>query len=141
MASKKTIQKFFDKARHASYLSDFPRQKLGAVMAIGNKIIADGYNTIKTNPVQKEYNKYRNFTYNTRNNGSVHAEMMCLIRTRNMDDIDWSKVSIYIYREYKNGHPALAKPCPGCLAALRERGIKDCNIYYTTDQIPYESLK
>ena len=54
MASEKTIKKFLMKARHASQLSDFPRQKLGAVMVLGNKIITDGYNTAKTSPIQKE---------------------------------------------------------------------------------------
>ena len=39
MASEKTIKKFLMKARHASQLSDFPRQKLGAVMVLGNKNI------------------------------------------------------------------------------------------------------
>ena len=137
MASEKTIKKFLMKARHASQLSDFPRQKLGAVMVLGNKIITDGYNTSKTSPVQKEYNKYRNFAYDTLNNGGIHAEMMCLLRTRYMTDIDWSRVCIYIYREKKNGMIGLAQPCEACMAALKERGIKKTNIYYTTDEIPY----
>ena len=89
MASEKTIKKFLMKARHASQLSDFPRQKLGAVMVLGNKIITDGYNTAKTSPIQKEYNKYRNFEYDTLNNGGIHAEMMCLLRTRYMTEIEW----------------------------------------------------
>ena len=118
MASEKTIKKFLMKARHASQLSDFPRQKLGAVMVLGNKIITDGYNTSKTSPVQKEYNKYRNFAYDTLNNGGIHAEMMCLLRTRYMNDIDWSRVCIYIYREKKDGMIGLAKPCEACLAAF-----------------------
>lgn len=137
MASEKTIKKFLMKARHASMLSDFPRQKLGAVMVLGNKIITDGYNTSKTSPVQKEYNRYRNFAYDTLNNGGIHAEMMCLLRTRYMTDIDWSRVCIYIYREKKNGMVGLAQPCEACMMALKERGIKETNIYYTTDEIPY----
>ena len=137
MASEKTIKKFLMKAKYASQFSDFPRQKLGAVMVLGNKIIADGFNTAKTSPIQKEYNKYRNFEIDTINNGSVHAEMMCLIRTRYMEDVDWSRVCIYIYREKKDGLISLAKPCEACLAALKERGIRETNIYYTTDEIPY----
>jgi deoxycytidylate deaminase len=137
MASESMIRKNFLKAKNASTFSDFPRQSLGAVMMLGNKTLAVGWNTVKTNPVQKEYNKYRNFDTDTLNNGTIHAEMMCLLKTRYYE-LDWSKVSIYIYRQKKDGQVALAKPCKACEKALHERGIK--NIYYTTDEFPYEKL-
>ena len=59
----------------------------------------------------------------------VHAEMKCLIDTKDLN-IDWSKVSIFIYREH-NGKMLNCKPCKACSKALKDRGIN--NIYYTTE--------
>lgn len=118
------------RAKDASKLATYPRQKLGAVLVYGNKILAIGYNTNKTNPMQFHYNKYRGYkNFYARNNGVVHAEGTVLLKTRFLD-IDWSKTTIYVYRELKDGTPALAKPCPGCQIALLERGIG--TVVYTT---------
>lgn len=131
MPSDSTIQKFLLKARDASKNSNFPRQRIGAVLVYGNKIIAVGYNNSKTNPMQKHYNLYRKFKrYESSNNGSVHAEGLILIKTRFLD-LDWNRTTLYLYRERKDGSIGLAKPCPGCQIALSERGIE--NIYYTDD--------
>ena len=138
MASGSLHQRNFKKAQAASRLSDYPTHHLGAVITVGSRIVAVGYNTTKTNPIQKYYNLERKFDYETKNNGMVHAEMACLIQTKNMD-LDWTKAAIYVYREHKDGTPALAKPCPACQKALQERGIK--NIYYTTDDIPFAKMK
>ena len=137
MASGSLHQRNFRKARAASQLSDFPHHHLGAVIAFGSRVVAVGYNSTKTNPIQKFYKTERNFESDTKNNGMVHAEMACLIQTKNLD-VDWSKASIYIYREHKDGSTALAKPCAACQKALQARGIK--NIFYTTEDIPYTKL-
>ena len=105
MPSDSTIRKNLLKAKAASSLSDFPTHKLGAVMMLGNKVLSVGYNITKTHPIQKTYNIERGYDQNVKNNGQVHAEMMCIINTRYMD-VDWSKVSLYIYREHKNHSPA-----------------------------------
>ena len=130
-------KRYYSLAEKASSFSDYKKCHIGCIAVYKNRVIAVGYNTNKTSPLQAEYNKYRNFAYDTLNNGGIHAEMMCLLRTRYMTDIDWSRVCIYIYREKKDGMIGLAKPCEACLAALKERGIKETNIYYTTDEIPY----
>lgn len=123
MPSDSTIKKFLNKAKEASKLSTYSKQHLGSILVYGNKILAIGYNTNKTNPLQFKYNKYRKFkNYYSPNSGSVHAEGLILLKTRYLD-IDWSKTTLYIYREYKKGGVALAKPCPGCLVALLERQI------------------
>lgn len=129
MPSERTIKKNLLRAKNASLNSDFCRQSIGAVLMQGNKVIAVGWNTSKTNPLQKEFNRYRNFKFDSKNNGTIHAEMMILLKTRYMN-LDWNKCSLYIYREYKeNGKPALAHPCPACLHALWGRGITQ--IYYS----------
>lgn len=127
--SESTIWKNLYRARDAAEFSDFPRQKLGCVLMQGNKVLAIGYNTTKTNPMQKMFNRYRHFDFETLNDGTIHAEMHLLLKTRYWD-VDWSRTTLYIYREFKRNHkPALAKPCPACQAALWGRGITE--IYYT----------
>ena len=138
MPSKKTIQRNLLRAKAASEFSDSPQHHLGAVLAYGNKVISVGWNTMKTNPLQKELNKARNFDNNdSPNNGAVHAELACLLNVQYMD-INWSKAALYIYREHRNGHPALAKPCEACDKAIRDKGIK--KVYWTTDELPFGSM-
>lgn len=123
MPSDKTIYKFLNKAKEASKQATYPRQKLGSVLVYGNKIIAIGYNTNKTTPVQYRYNKYRGFKdFHAKNNGSAHAEIYTLIKTRYLD-VDWNNTILYIYRELKSGQLALSMPCLACSTALSERGI------------------
>ena len=140
MPSKSTIQRNLQRARAASLMSDSPQHHLGAVLAYGNKVVSVGWNSTKTNPLQKELNKERKFYDNeARNNGAIHAELACILNVKYMD-IDWSRASLYIYREHKNGKPALAKPCPACAKAIREKGIKPKNVFYTIDELPYDNL-
>ena len=127
--SESTIWKNLNRAKGLAECSDFPKQKIGCVLVQGNKVLAVGYNTLKTNPMQKAYNKYRHFDKETLNDGTIHAEMQILLKTRYWD-VDWSKTILYIYREFKKNHkPALAKPCLACQAALWGRGITE--VYYT----------
>ena len=137
MPSDSSIKRNFQKARAASMLSDFPTHKLGAVMMLGNRVLAVGYNITKTHPIQKQYNIERGYDPNVKNNGQIHAEMMCLINTKYLD-VDWSRVSLYIYREHKDHTTAIAKPCPACEKAIRERGINQ--VYFTTEEIPYKKI-
>lgn len=127
----KLQDKYFTSAKNISKLSNFSKQHLGAIFVYKRKIIASESNTYKTNPLQKEYNRLRNFDEESINNGAIHAEMRCLLRTKYMDDIDWPKVHVFIYREHKNKVKGMARPCEACMQALQDRGIK--KIYYTTE--------
>lgn len=130
MPSPTTIERFLQRAKDVSYTATYPRQHLGSVLVYGNKIIAVGSNSNKTNPKQMYFNKYRNFsTYTAKNNGAAHAELTVLLKTRFLD-IDWSKTTLYIYREFKDGTRALSKPCAACNVACAERGIG--TIIYST---------
>ena len=60
----------------------------------------------------------------------IHSELACLQKIKYLD-IDFSKVHVYVYRETKSGDLAMARPCPSCLAAIKELGIK--YIHYTTE--------
>lgn len=130
--SDKKIRRYFDKAKEASRLSDFPRYHLGAIAVYKNDILALGNNCCKTSPVQKHYNKERHYQTEAafKNTNTLHAEVNCLNKIK-MLDIDFSKVSLFVYREHKNGKKAMARPCPACSKMIKDLGIK--SIYYTTD--------
>ena len=52
----------------------------------------------------------------------------------------FSKVKLYIYRIRKDQPFGLSRPCPSCMAAIKDLGIKD--IYYTTnDGYVYERIE
>lgn len=140
------INKFFNLAKIASKFSDYNKKNIhiGSVLVYKNKVIANGFNTSKTNPIQYQYNKYRELNNNTNRTFSaddhlpyVHSEMMCLINTKDIE-IDWSKVSLFVYRESCN-KTRMCRPCPSCMQALKDRGIK--HIYYTSEKgYNYESI-
>lgn len=119
-------------AKNASMNSNFRRQHLGAIAIYKNNVLAIGFNSCKTSPIQKKYNKERNYLIELphANTNTVHAEIACLTKIKYLD-IDFSKVNLFVYREHKNGQKALAKPCPACTKFIKDMGIK--NIYYTTE--------
>lgn len=121
-------------ARQIAKTSSFKRHtrgalQLGCVVVYKHHIISSGVNSDKTHPLQKEYNKLR-FVEDT-NPHSLHAEIAALIPLQDLN-IDWSKVSLFIYRIKKNeSKHGLARPCASCLNFIKDLGIQ--NIYYTTD--------
>lgn len=125
--------RFFKEAKKESLLSDYNGQHLGAVAVYGDKVIlAKAHNSNKTNTTQYFYNRYR---VEQKSNimskpPRSHAEVNLLRRIRFLD-IDFSRVSVYIYRELKNGELGMARCCPACMEALKSLGIK--KICYTTD--------
>lgn len=128
--------RMFNEARMEAESSEFKRFHTGAVIVYKKHIIGRGKNDDKSHPMQKEYNrKYRVFNSVGGNyiNDSIHAEIAAIssIPYTVGIDIDWSKVKVYVYRisrGTKLGY-GLAKPCPACMNALKDLGIK--NIYYT----------
>lgn len=134
------LRKAIELAKTASELSDYTPFKLGAVIFDHHKIYCYGYNKVKSNPLQRYYNKYKCVdAVNWRNHG-CHAEMSC-IHTLTQEYYSnfpaTSKLSIFIFRQNSNGEYRLAQPCKACEMALKRIGIK--NIYYTgNNSIIYE---
>lgn len=124
----KSHRAYFKAAKAVSELSDFKQYHIGAVAVYGHKIISSGYNSYKTNPMQKRLNIYR---FEADTPATVHSELACLLPLMNRKDINFSDVSLYIYREYKNGTLAMSRPCASCMALLKNLGIR--HIYYTGD--------
>lgn len=129
-------ERYFKFAREASKKATYQGSHnfapaIGAVAIYKGSIVATAWNTNKTSPLQARYNIYRFRDSNTLD--KAHAEM-CLIqklRWKFGDSIDWTKVHIYLYREYKDGKLAPSRPCQSCLTLIKELGIK--RIAYTTE--------
>lgn len=119
-------------AASAAYASDFESMKTGCVLGNKNVVISMSHNTIKSDPFQKEFNvRYRDFNYPARFSPyehSIHAEIAALkgVAYPVAAETDWKKVRAYVFR-LAPGLPlgqGLAKPCPACMHALMERGIR-----------------
>lgn len=112
---------FFGLARNISRLS-MCRVKVGAVIS-KKSAISSGFNIERTHPL------FCNPALG--DNISIHAEMIALINA----GYDINGCDIWIYREYFDNTPALARPCDVCYNQLRMHGIK--KIYYTVPEYPY----
>lgn len=130
--------RYFDKARHAAMISDFNKTHIGCIAVYKDNIIGVGCNLEKTHPMQKYYNKYRMHPQKSYYSPKIYAEINCLNSIRNLD-INFAKVRLYIYRIRKDQDYGMSRPCPSCMAAIKDMGIK--HIYYTTnDGFVYENL-
>ena len=123
----KTDKRFFNIAREISRLSTFHRCHVGCVVVEGRQVISTGINSEKENPLQERYNNYRDFDAK-KYPACVHAEIDALSSIINKRNVDWSKVSIYTYRE-ANHMRSCSRPCKACETLIKDLGIKD--IYYT----------
>ena len=129
--------KYFNKARHVASTSDYKKQHIGCVAVYQGQVIGLGCNCNKTHPPQKFYNKYRE--YSEQLLPKLHAEISCINQIKHLD-INFSKIKLYIYRIRKDQPFGLSRPCPSCMAAMKDLGIRD--IYYTTnDGYSYERLE
>ena len=118
--------KFFEEAKKESHLSDYDGAHLGAVAVYKNKfILAKAHNTHKTNPTQFYYNRYRikNKVDILSKPARAHAEIQLYRKIRFLN-VPFKDVTVYIYRELKDGSLAIAKPCSGCEKALLSLGIR-----------------
>lgn len=129
--------KMFEQAKMEAEKSDYIPFKLGSVITYKGHIVGRGHNTQKTAPQQCRYNnRYRKFNNSDKPiRHSLHAEMSAMLNVPYPvgREMDWSRASIYIYR-ISLGKPhgyGCAKPCPACLHALIDIGIK--KLYYTDD--------
>ena len=78
----KTDMHYFDKASQVAEISDFAKINIGCVAVYQGTIIGVGFNTNKTHPMQKKYNRYRNGENFI---PKLHAEINCLNSIRYLD--------------------------------------------------------
>lgn len=101
--------KFFGIARKLSLKSDY-HHKIGAVIVKKNRIVGLGFNKpFKTNP--NSNNPFK----------TIHAELDAILDA-DQDDLRGS--TIYVFREYKDGTLACAKPCQHCQELIKRFEIK-----------------
>lgn len=129
----KREEKDFSFARKVAEESDFSTVHIGCVLVYKNRVIGKGYNSHKTHPEQMKYNKYRDMDEEKTVNHSLHAEIKALNSVKFTVDksVNWSHVKVYVYRICRSRKHGIARPCPACMAKIKEKGIK--HIYYTTD--------
>src|SRR3990172_12979565 len=100
------MNSYFKLAKNVSRLSDH-RIAVGAVIIKKKPIIAVS-NLNKSHPTS-HYHK------------SLHAEIRAII---NCNKEDLTDAIMYVYREFHDGSPALARPCNTCYSYMKEHGIK-----------------
>jgi len=122
------FEKFKNIARSVSELSVFRKNKIGAILVVKGKIIARGYNSTKSHPMQKIYNTERIDIPDSAPH-YLHAEMDVLTKVRGMD-IDFKNAELYIYHINNKGEQKMARPCAACMKAIKEHGIPV--IHYST---------
>jgi deoxycytidylate deaminase len=117
------IPKWFKMARKESFKSDY-HVKIGCVVVSGNRLMSKGHNKIRHKSKGVfSYSKWEE---------SLHAERDALTK---MKKEKIKGCDVFVYREYANGHTALAKPCKDCMNMLIEMEVR--KIFYTTHSYPY----
>lgn len=123
----KREKRIFNIAREISLLSDYQGARVGAVVCEGKRIISTACNSKKTRPLQQKYNIYRHFEDNRKAIPREHAEIAALSPLIGKE-LEWSKISIFIYRETRTGAHGCSRPCPACRKLIENLGIK--HLYY-----------
>ena len=138
----KRKQRLMEEARAVSLASDFKRIHMGCVIAYKGKVIASGCNSAKTHSLQKKYNIYRMPTEVETAVHAVHAETSAITHFLNYahrSEISPRDCVVYVYREYKDGTSAMARPCPSCMRLLKDVGFRHV-VYTTPDGIADEKI-
>lgn len=104
-------------AKINSMRSTHPKFKMGCVIHTKDGAVG-GFNQIKTHP--KSTAPYH----------MLHAEIDTILNAVK-HKYDLEGATIYIYRETKDGNFAMAKPCDGCMIAIRK--MKIAKVVYTTN--------
>lgn len=129
LTANKKFNRFLMLARSVSLLSTYREYQLGAIIKKNGRVISRGFNSYKTHPMQKKYNEIREkgWMEDMDTPGLMHAEFAALMKVKNkkLDDAE-----LFVYRIDKLGNPRMARPCAGCMEAIKDRGIKQ--IHYTT---------
>lgn len=94
------------------------RQKHGALVASGRRVLSVGVNTFRSHP---------NTVTDPKHHASFHAEVAAIRALRTSP----TAATIYVARVIKNGSPGLSRPCSACYAAIKSAGIK--RVVYSAD--------
>lgn len=123
----KREMRYFNVAKSVALCSPHPRFYIGTCIVSKHQIISVSSNQIKSHPAQKKLNMFR-FSPCDSSKDRIHAELSAILKVRNKEDLQ--NACIYVYRINRQNKLGMARPCPACLAKIKEVGIK--TIYYTT---------
>ena len=91
--------------------------KMAAAIVKRNRVLTYGINRYKTHPLQAKYSRNVHATH-------LHAEIDAFqraLREYTLEDLDGC--TLFVVRVRKNGMLAMARPCSGCMPALRTFGM------------------
>lgn len=88
------------------------KQKHGAVIVKGGRVMSVGINKWRNDPENIETSKVKHVC-------STHAEVDALSRVN-----DPSGATLYIARVNRSGKPLLSAPCNNCWESIRNAGIR-----------------
>ncbi len=123
MVKVASLEKGIEVAAIAASMSSRDKHKTGAIITDrNNNVLSIGCNSVKTHPLQYYYANLSG----EKDKIYLHAEISSIIKLKDTSRLPYR---IYITRILANGKLSIAKPCPVCLAAIMETGIKE--IVYT----------
>ena len=123
----KTERSFFSAAKSIAELSDH-RCKIGCIIVDKHRIVSSGHNSnTKCHPLQA---KIDTKFFNCFCTGKIHAETSAILPLLKIEE-DYSRATLYTYREHADGSLANSRPCARCMQLIKQLGIT--KIKYTTD--------
>ena len=124
----KSLAKLYD----SIYTEDsYERLKVVAFLIYKGKIVNFGVNSSKTSPMQFYYRQNTSLATIENFLDKEHAEINCLRRTY-FGDFNIRDIELVVISKRKNGCYRLARPCPICMAAIRDYNIH--KVWYTTNE-------
>lgn len=124
----KSLVKLYDNI----YTEDcYERLKVVSFLIYKGKIVNFGVNSSKTSPMQFYYRKKTKLATIENFLDKEHAEINCLRRTY-FGDFNIRDIELVVISKRHNGSYRLARPCPTCMGAIRDYGIR--KVWYTTNE-------
>lgn len=133
-------ERLFNVAKSVAATSKHPKARVGAALVHDGHVVSVGVNGKKSHPLQAHYNSFRYDDDGGMTKHLMHAEIEAIVKARSyLHHISSRDIQIYVYRVMKDGSKGMARPCAGCMQALRDFGIKE--VYYSTnDGLVYEKV-
>ena len=93
--------------------------KIAALIYDKKRLVSHGWNSFTTHPLQARFCSHPNRIH-------LHAEVAAIVAAKqSVEGMD-----MYVARVWRNGSPALAKPCSDCQKALAAFKLR--NVEWTT---------
>lgn len=114
------------KVAHKATLStpDTCKFAVGAVIAMGSRVVSTGFNKQKTHPASPDRSEDGSHRMN------IHAEVDAICSLSREQKAKLNRCTIYVTRRRVQGNGmGMSKPCPNCMKYLMQHGVKD--VWYT----------